>query len=58
MLTQQYYGRVNTCNWNRAILSVGMASFSGALKLSDLDDFITPSQVSSFFFFFFSFCLF
>lgn len=23
-----------------------MASFSGALKLSDLDDFITPSQVS------------
>ena len=24
-----------------------MAGFSGALKLTDLDDFITPSQVSS-----------
>ena len=27
--------------------SLEMAGFSGALKLTDLDDFITPSQVGS-----------
>jgi len=35
-------------NWRLLlILLQKMASFSGALKLVDLDDFITPSQVSS-----------
>ena len=34
-------------NYESTVLDRGdqMASFSGALKLSDLDDFITPSQV-------------
>lgn len=33
----------------RIYLTLKMASFSGVLKLTDLDDFISPSQVNFYF---------